>query len=48
MGQIINALVCIFLILIMIFVDCPEGATNDLILHGFLAVMNLMFVLSRY
>lgn len=46
MGKILNGIVCIFLILVMLFKDYPEGLTNDLVLHGFLAVMNLMFVVS--
>ena len=40
-----NGIVCIFLVLIMIFIDCPKGATNDLILHGVLAIMNLMLAI---
>lgn len=45
--KIINRVVCISLILIMLFVDSPKGATNDLIIHGVFAIMNLMFVLSN-
>ena len=45
--KIINGIVCILLILVMIFIDYPEGATNDLIIHGVLAIMNLMFILSN-
>ena len=47
MGRIVNGVVCISLILIMLFVDSPKGATNDLIIHGVIAIMNLMFVLSN-